>query len=605
MTPNIGVLAGSAVPERAHEGGAMTRRLLMELSPYRRELLLVLSLTLLGAGAQALVPWLLSIAIDSSIRQGNRLGLARVMLGVLFAYAINMLAMRAQMYRMSVTGQAILFSLRARLFDQFQRLPLRYFDRRPVGDLMSRVSGDVETVSQFFSQSLLQLLTSAFSLAGLIIAMLLLKPRLALVSFTILPLMFLMTAFVARRARTAFRATRETLGEVTAELQEELGGVRESQAFNRAQVNIARFRKRNTAHRDANIGAAGVSGLLAPSVDFLSTLAVAVVIGYGGYLVFQNALSVGLLTAFVLYVQQFFRPIQFISLVYGQLQASLASAERIYAILDEEREPVSSKGACAVVASGGLIEFERVSFAYEHDREVLHEVSFVARPGETIALVGRTGAGKTTIANLLLRFYDATGGSLLLDGRDVRELERHRLRSQIALIPQEAFIFSGTVANNIGYSRPQATREEIEAAARSISADRFIEDLPQGYDTPLGDGGASLSQGERQMIAFARALLSKAPILVLDEATSNVDIHTEANIEQALLTALADRTTIIITHRLGMIRHADQILLLEAGRILERGTHAALLAQGGRYSEMYHHQSELSTESLSEHQTKH
>jgi ATP-binding cassette subfamily B multidrug efflux pump len=595
VTPNIGVLAGVPAQERAQRGGAITRRLLAELSPYRRELLLIISLTLVGALAQALVPWLLSIAIDGSIRHGDRPWLARVMLGVLVAYAINALAMRAQMYRMSFIGQAILFSLRARLFDQLQHLPLRYFDRRPVGDLMSRVSGDVETVSQFFSQSLLQLLASVFSLAGLIIAMLLLNARLALVSLTILPLMFLTTAFVARRARKAFRATRETLGDVTAGLQEEIVGVRESQAFNRAGVNIERFRKRNTAHRDANIGAAGVGGLLAPSVDFLSTLAVAVVVGYGGYLVFRDALSVGLLTAFVIYVQQFFRPIQFISLVYGQLQSSLASGERIYTILDEEHEALSSNEPLEPVESRGQLEFERVSFAYEHGRNVLHEVSFVVRPGETIALVGRTGAGKTTIANLLLRFYDATSGSLRLDGNDVRELERQRLRSRIALIPQEPFIFSGTVAENIGYSRPEAAREEIEAAARSIHAHSFIEDLPQGYDTPLGDGGASLSQGQRQMIAFARALLSKAPILVLDEATSNVDINTESNIEQSLKTVLADRTTIIITHRLGMIRNADQILVIEAGRIVERGTHATLLAQRGLYADMYRHQSELST----------
>jgi ATP-binding cassette, subfamily B, multidrug efflux pump len=554
----------------------MTRRLVAELSPHRRELLIVITLTLLGAGAQALVPWLLSIAIDSSIRHGDRRGLALIMLSILGAYAINTLAMRAQMYRMSVIGQAILFSLRARLFDQLQHLPLRYFDRLRVGDLMSRVTSDVETVSQFFSQSLLQLLTSVFSLAGLIIAMLLLKARLALISFTILPLMFLTTAFVARRARKAFRATRETLGEVTAGLQEEIVGVRESQAFNRAKVNIARFRKRNTAHRDANIGAAGASGLLAPSVDFLSTLAVAMVIGYGGYLVFQDALSVGLLTAFVIYVQQFFRPIQFISLVYGQLQASLASGERIYAILDEEREPFGSKGSIEPVKSAGRLEFEGVSFAYEPGRDVLRDVSFVAGPGETIALIGRTGAGKTTIANLLLRFYDVTGGSLRLDGRDVREIELQRLRSQIALIPQEPFIFSGTVADNIGYGRLEATRSEIEAAARSIHAHGFIEELPQGYDTLLGDGGASLSPGQRQMIAFARALLSKAPVLVLDEATSNVDINTESNIEHALMTVLADRTTIIITHRLGMIRNADQILTIEAGRIVERGTHATL-----------------------------
>jgi ATP-binding cassette, subfamily B, multidrug efflux pump len=448
----------------------------------------------------------------------------------------------------------------------------------------------VDTLNQLLSQGLTQLLGSLFSLIGIVIAMLVLDWRLALVCFAIIPIMLLTNVFFARRARRAFRTTRETVGDITAGLQEEIVGVREAQAFNRTQTNIERFRERNAANRAANVQAVAITSAFAPAIDVLSTLATAVVIGYGGYLVVMGTLTVGLLTAFLIYVQQFFRPIQLASQVYTQAQAALAGAERIYNILDEEPEPSDPPGAERLGEVEGRITFEEVSFAYEPGRPVLHDVGFDIEPGHTVALVGPTGAGKTTIANLIPRFYDATGGSVRVDGHDVRRVERRSLRRHIATVLQEPFLFSGTVAENIGYGRMDASREEIEAAARAVSAHGFISALPEGYDTTLGTGGGTLSGGQRQLVSFARAVLADPRILILDEATSNIDTRTEALIQEALGTLLRGRTSVVIAHRLSTIRNADQILVVESGRVAERGTHASLLASGGLYANLYRSQ---------------
>ncbi|MDP9365053.1 MAG: ABC transporter ATP-binding protein/permease, partial [Chloroflexota bacterium] len=322
----------------------------------------------------------------------------------------------------------------------------------------------------------------------------------------------------------------------------------------------------------------------------LSTLATALVVGYGGYLVFQDALSVGLLAAFLIYVQQFFRPIQLASQVYAQAQASLAAGERIYAVLDEPREPADPPGTPAIGQIRGRIEFDRVTFGYDPDRPVLKDVSFTVEPGQTVALVGRTGAGKTTIASLIPRFYDVTAGSVRIDGQDVREVTRESLRRQIATVLQEPFLFSGTVAANIAYGREGATQAEIEAAAQAVNAHGFIASLPDGYETELGEGGGTLSEGQRQLLSFARAVLADPRILILDEATSRVDTRTEATIQAALATLLAGRTSVVIAHRLSTIRDADQILVIDAGRIVERGNHATLLARDGLYVGLYRRQ---------------
>ncbi len=579
-------VAAETAEERARNRGATARRLVAEMAPYRARILIGFGFVVLGAVAQAAGPYLIGRAIDQAILRGDRSGLTRIMLALLVVYVVGALASRGQVWQVGAIGQHVLASLRARLFDRFQRLPLGFYDRRPVGDLMSRVINDVDTLNQLLSQGLTQLVGSLFSLIGILIAMVTLNLPLALVSFLIIPVMLIVTTSFARRARKAFRMTRETVGDVTAELQEEITGVREAQAFNRTEENIARFRKRNAANRTANIQAVAITSAFSPTIDVLSTLATALVIGYGGYLVFHGNLTVGLLAAFLIYVQQFFRPIQLASQVYTQLQAALAGGERIYAILDEEPEPADPPGTPALSQVAGAITFEHVTFAYNLGMPVLHDVSFQIAAGQTVALVGQTGAGKTTIANLIPRFYDVTSGAITVDGQDVRAVTRQSLRRQIAIVLQEPFLFSGTIAANIGYGRLNATREQIEAAARAVDAHGFIAALPDGYDTALGAAGGTLSQGQRQLLAFARAILADPRILILDEATSNIDTRTEATIQRALGTLLAGRTSIVIAHRLSTIRNADLILVVEGGAIVERGTHDELLRAGGRYADL-------------------
>ena len=414
------VVDGSTIEAPAQRGAATARRLLGETAAYKGELLLALGLIMLSAAAQAAAPWLVSRAIDGDILNGDAPGLARTLAGLLAVYAVGTLASRAQIFQVGSVGQRLLASLRGRLFERFGRLPLAFFDRRPLGDLMSRVTNDVDTLNQLLSQGLTQLLGSLFGLIGIVLAMLLLNVPLALVSFTVIPLIFLATSVFSRLARGAFRTTRETTGDVTAELQEEITGIREAQAFNRTETNIARFRERNRANRDANVAAVAVTAAFAPTIDVLSTLAIAVVIGFGGYLLLAGQLSVGVVAAFLIYVQQFFRPIQLVSQVYTQLQAALAGAERIYAILDEPEEAPDPPRALVLDGVDGRVTFDGVWFGYEPARPVLRDITFDVAAGQTVALVGRTGAGKTTIANLVPRFYDVSRGAVRVDGHDVR-----------------------------------------------------------------------------------------------------------------------------------------------------------------------------------------
>jgi ATP-binding cassette, subfamily B, multidrug efflux pump len=586
MTPNIESIAGQQSGETAAQRAGTARRLLGEFAPYRRQLAFVALFTIVTTCAQAGAPWLIGRAIDRHVMRGEGAGLSQTMLLLLLLYASGALASRAQYYRLGVLGQQALAGLRVRLFDKLQRLPLSYLDRHALGDLMSRVIGDVGTLNQLFSQGFAQLVGSSVGLLGIVVALVLLNPSLALASFTILPLMFLTTFLFARRARTAFRRTRETAAEITGGLQEQLAGLREAQAYNRAQVNMERFRSRNTTNRNANVQAIGITSAFSPAIDVLSTLGTAVVVGYGGYLVFQGELTVGYLAAFLIYVQQFFRPVQFISQGYTQFQASLAGAERIFTILSEKDEPTEEPGALELPRVEGRVEFQHVTFAYEPGRAVLHDVSFCVEPGQTVALVGRTGAGKTTIADLIPRFYDVTSGAVKIDGQDVRRVTRRSLRAHIANVPQDSFLFSGTVADNIGFGREGASREEIVRAASAVEADAFINALPQGYDTPIGERGGSLSKGQRQLLCIARAMLANPRILILDEATSSVDTRTEALIQTALTRLLSGRTSLVIAHRLSTVRNADRILVIEAGRIVESGTHKALAGGVGAYAEL-------------------
>ncbi len=577
--------------ERALNRGTVLRRLLTYLKPFRWQLLGVLGLVIIQAVVQAYGPALIGQAIDTNIIGNDKDGLGATMLLLLGVYIVGVIAQVNQAFLMGQVGQRFVSALRAIIFDKVQALPLSFFDRNKAGDLMSRLVNDIQTISQLIGPGLTQVIGSLFSLVGIIIAMLFLSWQLALVSFLIIPVMIATTIFFSRQSRRAFRETRQSIGDVSSELQEEIAGVRVAQAFNRTGVNIGRFAQANAANRDANIRAVGVTSAFTPTIDVLSTLATAIVAGYGGWLAYNNQLPVGTVVAFFLYVQQFFRPIQLVSNIYTQMQGALAGAERIFELVDEPIEQKDIPNAKPLPPIKGLVEFKQVDFAYSRSAElVLKGVSLTARPGQTIAIVGATGAGKTTLVNLIPRFYDATDGQVMIDGQDVRNVTLASLRSQIGIVPQDTYLFSGTIADNIRYGRLDASDAEMEQAARTVSAHEFIEALPEGYKTKLGERGSGLSQGQRQLLAFARAVLAEHRILILDEATSSIDTRTEALIQNALKILLKDRTAFVIAHRLSTVRDANLVIVLDKGQIVEQGTHEELLVLNQRYAELYRRQ---------------
>jgi ATP-binding cassette subfamily B multidrug efflux pump len=498
-----------------------------------------------------------------------------------------MFAMRFQIYWMSWSGQQVLADLRMQVMRQIHRLSLQNLEGEEAGDLMSRLVNDIEMINAFLSQGLVQTLGSLFALVGIVIAMLALNLPLALVTMAIIPVMILATGFFSRLARRAFRRTRETIGDVSAELEEELSGVKTAQAFNRSDFNIRRFEERNAANRDANVTANAVTSAFSPAMDLLSTLDTAAVAGFGGYLAVQGQVSVGVVVAFLQYVQNFFRPIQTVTQIWTSAQSAFAAAERVFELLDQEPAVKDLPRAADLPTVRGEVVFEDVSFGYEDGQPVLQGITLKAQPGETIALVGPTGAGKSTLVSLLLRLYDVESGRILVDGYDIRQMTQHSLRSQMGVVTQDPFLFSGTVMENIRYGRLDAGDEAVYAAARAANAHDFIERLPGGYQTQVGERGGMLSQGQRQLITIARALLADPRILILDEATASVDTRTEALIQRALERLLEGRTSFVIAHRLSTVKHADQVLVLDGGRIVQRGTHEELLSSGGLYADLY------------------
>lgn len=563
------------------------QRLLHYLRPYRKDIPIALGLVVIGAATQALGPYLIGWSIDHLIDRGNLRGLI-MMLGLLaIVYVLGLLAIRAQIIRIGWIVQRLLGQLRQDIFTKIQSLPLSFFDRSEAGDLMSRLLNDVNTVNQAFGQTLAPMLGNLFSLIGIVVAMLSLNLQLGLLSNLVVPLMIFTTGFFARWARAKFRVTRQTIGELSAKLEENIGTVREAQAFNRVQLNIKEFSQLNAANRNANVQAVAVTAAFLPSIDFLNTLATAGVLAYGGYLAVTGAATVGTVTAFLLYVQQFFRPIQFLSQFYTQAQSAFAGLERIFLLLDEPSQLNDAADAVEMPSIQGEVSFEDVTFGYNPDQLVLKGVNLQTKPGQMIALVGPTGAGKSTIINLILRFYDVSGGAVKVDGIDVRSVTQASLRRQIGIVLQDNILFSGTVAENIAFGRPQSTQSEIEAAARVANVHEFITTLPQGYATQLGERGTSLSQGQRQLISIARAVLVNPRILILDEATSSIDTRTEALVQEAIARLLKNRTSFVIAHRLSTVTQADQVLVIQQGQIVERGTHAELIAQQGVYANLY------------------
>lgn len=498
-----------------------------------------------------------------------------------------------QFYLMSLAGQHTLRDIRADIFAQIHRLSLGYFGRHEVGDVMSRMTNDTDTISQVIGFGLVSVVQGALLIVWIIYTMLEKSVVYALISLITLPLMMVTTQWFSTQARKAFRKARKEIGAVNAELQESISAVREVQAFSREQENIEQFRANNAANRDANIKAQAYSSALAPALEALSYISMAIVAGIGGFVIlgdgamFGTTISLGLIITFIAYTQQFNRPVQQIALLWTNIQSAIAGGERIFDFIDTPADVTDKESAQQMATITGRVRFEQVWAEYNPGEPVLRGVTLEARPGETIAIVGPTGAGKTTIINLIPRFYDVTSGRVSIDGADVRDVTRHSLRQQIGLVLQDTFLFSDTVLNNIRYGRPEASDEEVMAAAKLSHADDFIKNLPDGYQTVLGERGSGLSQGQRQLLAIARVALTNPRILILDEATSSVDTRTERQIQKALEQLLAGRTSFVIAHRLSTIRNADQVLVLQAGQIIEQGKHHDLLALKGFYYNLY------------------
>ena len=576
-----------AVEQKASHQLSTLQRFLQYLRPYKKEVPIALLLVAIGAATQSLGPFLIGWSIDNLITQGNLSGLLVMLAFLATIYILGITAIRGQILRVGWIMQRLLGQLRQDIFTKIQSLPISFFDRSEAGDLMSRLLNDVNTVNQAFGQTIAQMLGNTFSLFGIIIAMFLINFKLALLSNLAVPLMIFTTSFFARWARARFRVTRQTIGDLSAKLEEGITSVREAQAFNRVELNIAEFDLVNAANRDANVQAVAITAAFLPSIDFLNTLATAAVLAYGGYLAVTGAATVGVVTAFLLYVQQFFRPIQILSQFYTQAQSALAGLERIFLLLDEPSQLHDAPDATEMPSIQGEVAFEDVSFGYSPNQLVLKEVNLHAEPGQMVALVGPTGAGKSTIINLILRFYDVTGGAVKIDGINVRSVTQASLRRQIGIVLQDNILFSGTVAENIAFGSPHATQADIEAAAQLANVHEFVISLPQGYSTQLGERGAPLSQGQRQLVSIARAVLINPRILILDEATSSIDTRTEALVQDAIARLLQGRTSFVIAHRLSTVTQADQVLVIQQGQIVESGTHAELIAQQGIYANLY------------------
>jgi ATP-binding cassette, subfamily B, bacterial len=543
---------------------------------------------LLLATATALAPPLLAkYAVDDGIRQQNLAALWWIVGAFLVAGLLNWAMSYAQTYLTGWVGERILADLRNRLFDHLQRLSLGFFERNRAGVIISRLTNDVEAIDQLVTDGVTSLVQNSLTLVGTAILLFFLDWRLALATLLVIPFMSIATIIFRVRSARAYAAVRERLGLVTATLAEDIAGMRIVQAFTRERTNIDNFRKVSERYRDSNMETVVLNGLYFPFVDLLSSVALAVVLGYGGHLYFQGEVTLGTLFAFMLYVQNFFDPVQQLSQLYNTFLSATAALDKIVDVLDEEPEVLDKPDAMPLPQVEGHVRFENVRFGYGEGPEVLHGLDLDVPAGTTVALVGHTGAGKSTIAKLLARFYDPREGRITIDGYDLRDVTQASLRRQLGIVPQEGFLFAGTVSENIAFGRPDAAGADIVSAAETIGAHEFVSDLENGYETQLQERGTRLSLGQRQLVALGRALLADPRILILDEATSSVDIGTERKIEQALRRLLSGRTAFVIAHRLSTIRDADLIVVLEHGLVVEQGTHAELLQKRGLYTSLY------------------
>ena len=574
-------------------GHAVVARMLGFLRPYPRELAISFVLVLVAAGTSLAQPYLIKIALDEGVGAGDVGRLSYAALVYAGCLAANAVATWGQTYLLSVAGQSVLFDIRVRLFRHLQSLSLGYFDRESVGRIISRLTSDVSALNEILTQGLIGSLADLVMVVGMVAIMVQLSPSLSLLTLVLAPLMVLAARWFTIRSRDAYRRVRLAIAEVNAALAEGIVGMRVVQAFRREEVNARQFDDVNTGHLLASRQAVLISSTIMPALDVFSALGTALILWYGGRAIVgeqaagQSGLTIGVLTAFILYVERLFEPIRELSGRYDTLQAAMAAGERIFQLLDTQSQVRDSPKAIALPRIRGHVAFAGVSFGYVPGEPVLKDVSLEAQPGERVALVGETGAGKSTIIRLLCRFYDVQAGRITVDGHDVRDVVQESLRRQIGLVLQEPFLFSGTIRENVAYGRPAATDEDIAVVARAVGLDAAIQRQPLGYHTPVEERGGNLSVGERQLVGLARALLANPRILILDEATSSVDTQTEEVVQRGIEVLMRGRTCFIIAHRLATVRDASKIVVLQGGQIVEQGTHEELTARSGYYHRLY------------------